>query len=161
VSGHNDQQYQGVLVGGSSILSRGETESIAPFDISAAIDPSQLDLVNAIYEEFRVPRKLARPLARAAIEQMELSTCARNVPNRSRNVRVNVRITSMHGLPVLLPVWILAYRYKREVHRVLINGQTGTIAGSAPFSYGKLAIVLLIAAAFTAAIVALSLFANM
>ncbi len=160
VSGENSSHYDGILIGGSRILTPQETASIAPFHIDSAVRPSQIDLTRSIVEEFRVPRKLARPLARAAIDRLEHVTCTRHVPNRSRNVRVNVRITSMRGYPMLLPVWILAYQYKRQVHRVLLNGQTGKIAGSAPFSYGKLVAVLLIVGALLAAIFLVLILAN-
>lgn len=155
VSGRNHASYHGILIAGSSILTNRETEAIAPSDISQAVPPEQIDLKNSIFEEYRVPRKLARPLARSAIEQLELQACASLVPNRHRNVRVNVRIHSMRGHPILLPVWIVAYRYKSEVHRVLINGQTGKICGSAPFSYWRLWLVLLWVAVGMAAAIAI------
>ncbi|HEX5103143.1 MAG TPA: zinc ribbon domain-containing protein, partial [Pirellulaceae bacterium] len=42
----------------------------------------------------------------------------------------------------LLPVWIMAYRYKDQVHRFLMNGQTGKSTGTAPISYHKIAAVV-------------------
>jgi predicted RNA-binding Zn-ribbon protein involved in translation (DUF1610 family) len=161
VTGTNSAHYSGILIAGSSILAGSETQAIAPFRIDSAVAPTEVDLENAIYEEFRVPRKLARPLARGAIESMEREACARKVPNRHRKVQVNTSISNMHGLPMLLPVWILAYRYKDKVHRVLINGQSGKISGSAPFSYGKLGVILLVVATVIATIVAIVAVANM
>jgi predicted RNA-binding Zn-ribbon protein involved in translation (DUF1610 family) len=142
LSGSNRSKYPGVLVGGSSVLTPNETESIAPFSLSKIVPPNQVDLDNAIVEAFKVPRKLARPLARGAIEMLERQACTTQVPNRIRNLKVNVRIGAMRGRPLLLPIWILAYRYKHNVYRVLINGETGKLAGSAPFSYGKLSVVV-------------------
>lgn len=156
VSGSNRASYPSVLVAGSSVLTAHETDSIAPFTIEHAVKPDQLDLTNEIVEEFKVPRKMARPLARGAIEQLEMQACGRLVPNRVRNLKVNVKISALHGYPMLLPVWILAYRYQEKVHRVLINGQTGKIAGSAPFSYGKLTAVVMIAIAVVAALALLA-----
>lgn len=161
VNGRNYQNYSGILVAGSSILSTHETEAISPFDIRHAVAPDSVDLVNATSEEFRVPRKLARPLAKAAIEQFERKAAATQIPNRHRNIRVNMKISSMQGYPTLLPVWILAYRYKKNVHRVLINGQSGKIAGSAPFSYGKLGVILLVVATVAITIIVFSILANM
>jgi hypothetical protein len=57
-------------------------------------------------------------------------------------MRVNVRVLNMTSQPLLLPIWIMAYRYKNQVYRVLINGQTGKLTGGAPFAYGKLAAIL-------------------
>lgn len=156
VSGRNSATYPAVLIGGSSILTARETGDIAPFQIGDAQSHDQVDLENTIVEEFRVPRKMARPQARGAIEQLEANACLALVPNRARNLRVNVHLSSMRGYPLLLPVWILAYRYKNNVHRVLINGQSGKIAGSAPFSYGKLTVILLVVAAIVLAVIAVA-----
>jgi predicted RNA-binding Zn-ribbon protein involved in translation (DUF1610 family) len=160
VNGSHRGSYRGILIAGSSVLMPGETDAITPFRISEAVPADQVDLTNAISEEFQVPRKHARPLARAAIEQLELADCRQQVPNRARNVKVNVKISSMRGRPLLLPVWILAYRYKRDVHRVLINGQTGKISGTAPFSYGKLAVAVMVALAIAAVVTVLGWLAS-
>lgn len=156
LSGQHASKYDGVLVGGSSVLTPHETQSIGPFDLRAAVPPQQVDLQHAIAEQFCVPRKTARPLARAAIERLDAEACSKYVPNRSRNVKVNVTLSALYGRPVLLPVWILAYQYKETVFRVLINGQTAAIAGDAPFSYRKLSMVLLCALALIAVIMALA-----
>ena len=63
------------------------------------------------------------------------------VPGNCRNLKVNVRVEGLTGEPVLLPVWIMAYRYKDQVYRFLVNGQTGQCTGTAPTSYRKIAAV--------------------
>jgi hypothetical protein len=153
VSGENRANYSGLLVGASSVLTPAETHAIQPFDLSAAVAPEQVDLDNAIYEQFRVPRKYARPLAQQGLEGMERQACAKFVPGNSRNLKVNLRIEGLSGEPVLLPVWIMAYRYKDQVYRFLVNGQTGACTGTAPTSYGKIAAVVGIAIAVIVGIV--------
>lgn len=160
VTGENQAKYSGILVAGSSILTANETDSIAPFHADAAVSPDDVDLENAISEDFRVPRKLARPMAKAAIDQLERRACGQQVPNRSRKLKVNVCLADLRGYPFLLPVWILAYTYKENVHRVLINGQTGKISGSAPFSYGKLTVVIAVVVAIVVIIALLGILAG-
>jgi hypothetical protein len=53
---------------------------------------------------------------------------------------------------MLLPVWIVAYRYRDEVFRFLVNGQTGRSIGKAPLSWQKIAAAIGIAAAIVIAI---------
>jgi hypothetical protein len=89
-----------------------------------------------------VQRKYARPLAQSGLEDLERQACAKYVPARSRNLKVNVRVEGLTGEPVLLPVWIMAYQYKGQVHRFLMNGQTGKSTGTAPISYRKIAAVV-------------------
>jgi ABC-type Fe3+ transport system permease subunit len=47
---------------------------------------------------------------------------------------------------VLLPVWSVAYRYREQVYRFLLNGQTGKATGQAPTSWQKVIIAVAIAA---------------
>ena len=35
---------------------------------------------------------------------------------------------------ILLPVYLLSYRYRNKLYRFLMNGQTGKVAGSKPLS---------------------------
>ncbi|WP_153557409.1 zinc ribbon domain-containing protein [Roseimaritima sediminicola] len=152
VSGQRRQRHEGVLVSGSSVLTPAETNALLPFDLRAAVPTEQVDLENITVEEFRVARRHARPQARAMIEQIEQTQCAGLVPGRARNVRVNVMLSGLASEAILLPVWILAYRYRDQVYRVLVNGQSGQVAGQAPTSYWKLAGVV-IAVAIAAVVI--------
>ena len=129
------------------MLTPEETDAICPFDMSAALDSEQCDLTNSIVEQFTVPRKYARPLARRGLEVSEKKSCARRyLTGRHRNLKVNIRIEQLRSEPVLFPVWVMAYQYREKLYRILINGQTGKISGQAPFS--KLKAVVLAASVF-------------
>jgi hypothetical protein len=56
--------------------------------------------------------------------------------------------------PVLVPVWVLAVRYRddKPALRVTINGQTGAVAGRVPIAWRKLAVALATLAAIAAAL---------
>ena len=143
MSGEHRGSYSGHLIGASGVLSPRETAALCPFDLATGVDPDAVDLDNMTVEQFSVPRKYARPLARQGLEAREAQDCQRRyVPGRSRNVKVNVRIDGLTSDPVLLPVWIMAYRYQDRVYRFLANGQTGKSTGAAPHSYKKLAAVI-------------------
>lgn len=142
ISGHNQASYNDVLVGASSVLTPAETGAICPFDLTVAVPPEQVDLENVVYEQFRVQRKYARPLAQQGLEELERGACRKFVPGNCRNLHVNVRMEGLTGEPVLLPMWIMAYRYKDQVFRFLANGQTGRCTGTAPTSYYKVGAVV-------------------
>ncbi len=136
-----------MLIGASAALTPAEALQICPFDLSPAVPPDQVDYRRAAQEQFAVPRKYARPLARQRLEEMERQACdVAYIPGSSRNVKVNVKVEGMTSEPVLLPVWIMAYRYKDEVYRFLVNGQTGQATGKAPISWFKVAAAIGIAA---------------
>ncbi len=142
LSGEHCQEYSGLLIGASGVLTASETASIQPFHIDEGVAPEQVDLDNVTVERFSLQRKYARPIARQAIEtRVQQDVDAHYVPGRSRNVHVNVQVESMSSEPILLPVWIMTYRFQDKVFRFLVNGQTGKAAGQAPTSLGKVAIV--------------------
>lgn len=150
--GEHHGSYADVLVGGSGALTPAETNALCPFDCSAGVGPEGVDLENITTERFGVPRKYARPLARTGLESMEMQAIAPSIAGKHRNLKVNTRITDLVSRPMLLPVWIMAYRYEDAVFRFLINGQTGRATGKAPVSWLKIATAIGIAAAVVMAV---------
>jgi hypothetical protein len=163
LTGEHRGEYSNVLVGGSSALTPAETAAIRPFNMEAARPPAEVlgqgvpgGQSGTLVEQFRVQRKFARPMAQQGLEAAERQACSVYVPGRARNVKVNVMIEGLTGEPVLLPVWIMAYRYRDNVYRFLINGQVGLATGNAPVS--KLKIAAAIAIGVGVALVALIIF---
>lgn len=147
VSGEHHGHYEGVLIGGSSALTPAETAALCPFDLAQGLPAEQIDLNNVVYEQFVVQRKYARPQAQSTLEQWELQACRQYVPGNARNQHVNVKLTGLTSEPVLVPVYIMAYQYKGQLFRFLVNGQSGQATGQAPFSYRKLFVIIGIIAA--------------
>lgn len=147
LTGEHHGTYDGVLVGASAALSPAESLQIGPFNLAEAVPTDQVDDRRAVREQFAVPRKYARPLARQRLEDLERQACdVEYVPGNSRNVKVNVKVEGMASEPVLLPVWIMAYRYHDEVYRFLVNGQNGQAIGAAPVSWVKVSVAILLGA---------------
>lgn len=138
VFGEHRNRHEGIKVVASKVLSWEESMGLGQYDLSQGVPPGQVDLDNIIVEQFSMPRKYARTQARQLIEDAEKVYCANNlIRGQIRNLRVNVKIERMKGKPVLLPVWILAYRYREQVYRFVINGQTGRSYGRFPVSPWK------------------------
>jgi hypothetical protein len=147
LTGEYRGDYSGLLVGASGALTPHETSTICPFNLSDAMPPDRVDMRHEVVEQFRVKRKYARPLARQGLEGEEARACQQYVPGRCRNMKVNVRIEGLSSEPVLLPVWIAAYKYKNRLYRFLVNGQTGKATGEAPLSWAKISVAALIVVA--------------
>jgi DNA-directed RNA polymerase subunit RPC12/RpoP len=146
LSGEHRGSYAGVLIGASGVLTQGETAALCPFDLARAQPPEAVPREGTIIEQFRVPRKYARPSAQHGLEDLEHRACQPYVPGRCRNLKVNVRLEGLSSEPVLLPVWMVAYRYRDSVFRFLLNGQTGRATGQAPISWTKVIVAIAIVA---------------
>ena len=123
-----------------------DEDTLAPFDPDAATDPFELS---------EMTRSAARQAAQGEMEKRHREHI------RSREDLLLVRSSSvvddLSGRPVLVPVFIGAYRYGDGVYRVLVNGQSGRLIGKAPISWRKvLAAVLAVLAAIAALVMALS-----
>jgi LSD1 subclass zinc finger protein len=143
VFGERSGEAADVLVPASGSLRLEEVTSISPFDFSGLEPYAREALQTYPVEDFGISRRGARPRARALMIEGERAACAALVPGRSRNVRVNTLFFDLRSDPVLLPVWINAYRFKDVTYRFVVNGQTGKLMGRAPRSLAKLALVVL------------------
>jgi len=151
VFGERSVEVNEILVCASGSLAPGEVRGLAPFDFSRKRPYRREELHSYAVEDFGVSRRGARPLARALILEVERAACVALIPGSSRNVNVNPLVTDMQSDPVLLPVWINAYRFRDVVYRFCVNGQTGKIVGNAPFSLLKLALIIVGGLALAAA----------
>jgi len=155
MSGEHHGNYTGLLVSASGALTYEETAAIAPFDLSTGVPTAQVDLTQTIHEQFSVPRKSARPLAKQGLEALDQQACAQYVPGSCRNLKTNTRIAGLTSEPLLLPIWIMAYQYEGHVYRFLLNGQSGRATGQAPESWRKKIVVFGLVAALVAIVIAL------
>ncbi|MBI4604006.1 MAG: hypothetical protein HY721_18780 [Planctomycetes bacterium] len=151
VAGERSGELADVLVPASGMLSQEELAAIEPFDFARRRPYRREELRAHAVEDFGLSRRGARPRARALMLEAERRLAAELIPGSSRNVRVNTLFTDIRSSPVLLPIWINAYRFRETTYRFLVNGQTGELVGRAPFSLAKLGIVVAAAAAVLAA----------
>jgi RNA polymerase subunit RPABC4/transcription elongation factor Spt4 len=153
LNGRWESSYEDLWVPAGGAIHPSELNAILPFNLSAGVEPENVDLVSITVEQFSISRRYSRPLVQSLLEGLEAETVRRQVPGNSRNIHVNVLMEDAESRPVLAPVYVMAYRYRDRVFRSLVNGQDGRAYGYAPFSMGKLltilgiilAIVLLIA----------------
>ncbi|MGE0759567.1 MAG: hypothetical protein AB7O38_21295 [Pirellulaceae bacterium] len=146
LAGEHRDQHRGLLIGASGALTPAETSALVPFDLGSAVPRSQVDLEHVVFEQFRVQRKYARPLAQAGFENLVRAACQKYVPGSCRNLKVNVRLEGLTSDAVFLPIWIAAYRYRDKVFRLVLNGQTGQATGQAPTSWRKVVVAVALVA---------------
>jgi LSD1 subclass zinc finger protein len=62
--------------------------------------------------------------------------------DRQRIHQLSTRLSDISFKHVLLPVWIASYRFGGAAYRIVINGQTGAIAGDRPYSAWKIGLAV-------------------
>ncbi|MBI5494511.1 MAG: hypothetical protein HY904_05745 [Deltaproteobacteria bacterium] len=56
---------------------------------------------------------------------------------------VTTQFSALTYKHVLLPIWILAYRYREKTYRVVVNAMTGEVQGERPWSAVKIALAVI------------------
>jgi hypothetical protein len=114
------------------------TDTLVPFDpgylAGWTVERYQMDLVAA---------------AERSRQQMvsELQTlCGRQVPGDThRNLVVDAAFSDQTFKHILAPIWLMTYVYGARSFQVIVNGVTGEVAGSRPWSWVKIALLVLLA----------------
>jgi hypothetical protein len=144
-----------VVVSASAGLGDAELGRIEPFDMLRLRRYSPAVISGWITEEFsRTPDACMRASRDEAVEHVGVRL-RRFMPGDNfcdLEWRTSVDWESLD--PLLVPVWVLAVRYRddKPALRVLINGQTGRVHGPTPLVWWKIVLVALAAAAVIAAI---------
>jgi DNA-directed RNA polymerase subunit RPC12/RpoP len=142
--GKRDDAYDDELVCASG-LAPELMKRLGAFDTRALVPYRPEYLAGWRAEEYQLDLEQGWERAQAGVIRSQEGRCAGDVPgDTQRNLRVRNTITGVRWKHVLLPVWSLQYRFRGEVYTVLVNGQSGAVAGQAPISWAKVAAFALV-----------------
>lgn len=150
-SGTVDLAFDDVLVLAMKSLPNSEVEALAPWDLKdlAPFAPSYLAGFEAARPE--IGPEAAFDEAREAMSRAIEAACRADIGGDEQRVEsVKTSWSAVTFKHVLLPAWLLAYRFAGKVYRVFVNARTGEVCGERPWSWVKIAlliVVLLIVAA--------------
>ena len=66
--------------------------------------------------------------------------------DQQRVHNVDTRYDALTYKQLLLPLWLLSYRYKETIYQVVVNAQTGEVQGERPYSWIKITLAVVAAA---------------
>lgn len=150
-AGQNDVRFNDILVSASRGLSDQEVAAISPgMNLATRNERPEGADDRATLEQFDVQRSQARQQVSAAIDRLAANRVQQNfIPGtRFRKVKVAIVLQRLITRRISLPAYVLAYRYKDSLFRVVICGQDKrVIIGTSPKSLFKMAAVGLAIAA--------------
>ena len=156
LSGRHHHYYSGYLVSGSRGLAQEEADRIKPFHLPALKRYEPYFLAGWLSEEYSVERDAALTTCQEEFRRREQRNVSDHLPGDThRSLRVSTRFSNVNSDLILLPVYLLSYKYKDKLYRFMINGQTGKVAGDKPLSPWRIGLAvaagLLVAAAIALA----------
>lgn len=161
-SGQNELHLDDILVSASRGLTEHEAGAISPgMNLATKAEHPAGAVDNATLEQFDVQRSQAREYLVGAIERIAMQEVQQRFApgTKFRNVNVSLVLRRLITHRLSLPAYVLAYRYKQELYRVVICGQDASlVVGKAPKSLLKMIAVGLVVAVL--AMLMLAVFAS-
>jgi ribosomal protein S27E len=152
--GSRSDDFDDVLVCASKGLPRALADKMHTFDTHQLVPYSSGFLAGWRAEEYAIDLAAGFGVAQEKMNAEQQQRCARDVPGDThRGLRVDNTYSAITFKHVLLPLWIAAYRYKNDVYRFLVNGQTGEVVGKAPWSWVKIMLLVVGIIAVIAALI--------
>ncbi len=127
---------------------------IEPFPTHELVPYDTAYLAGFLVEHYQVVLVEAAQRARESMVQQLRALCAREVPgDTQRNLTVDPMFQGETFKHILVPAWLLSYRFGGRAWQVVTNGVTGAVAGHYPKSPWKIALLVILGLAVLAAFV--------
>jgi hypothetical protein len=155
LSGHHVGYITDVLVSASHGLRDAELARVEPFDLKQLRRFEHAVVSGWIAEEFAATADQCERACRSeAVEQVGMKLRRFMPGDGYSDLEWRTRVAWESIDPVLVPVWVLALRYREDKGplRVVINGQTGKVASDMPLSWWKVTLAVIVLLAIAAAI---------
>jgi DNA-directed RNA polymerase subunit RPC12/RpoP len=142
-SGSLELFFDDVPVPASRGLDSSLCRDIEPYPTTELTPYEPSYLSGFLAEENAIDLPEALETAKERMNNEIRSACAREVPgDTQRNLQVQTQFSALAYKNALLPVWIAAYDYKGKPYRFLVNGVTGKVSGTAPWSWIKVTLLI-------------------
>jgi hypothetical protein len=146
LAGQHHNYYSGYLISGSRGLPQTYAEKIKPYRLEALKRYQTYFLAGWLSEQYSVERDEALPLCQQEFQRWEQHNVESFLPGDTySHVLVNCEFSDINSDLILLPVYLLSYRYGDKLFRFLLNGQTGKTAGDKPYSPVRIGVAVAIA----------------
>ncbi|TWT57412.1 DNA-directed RNA polymerase subunit P [Thalassoglobus neptunius] len=151
--------FDDVLINATGKFSKTDLEELGPWPLDSLLPFTQEVIAGHFARTYDVELEDALPIAKQIIDAAIRSECRGRIGgDRQRVHSVKTRYDAVTYKHCLLPIYMLAYRYKGKSFRVFVNGASGTVRGERPFSWVKISAAVL--SALAVVITGLALFSR-
>jgi Zn finger protein HypA/HybF involved in hydrogenase expression len=143
-SGSLTHVFDDDLVCASRGVEPGKLRRIEPFPTGTLVPYDPGYLAGWTVERYQLDLVAAAERSRQQMEAALESLCARQVPGDTyRDLRVDATFTEQTFKHILAPIWLMTYVYGATSYQVVVNGVTGSISGSRPWSWIKVTLLVI------------------
>jgi LSD1 subclass zinc finger protein len=128
-----------LLISGSSRVSRVILDRLLPFNLNelTAYNPDFLAGWEAQAYDIDLPN--AWEIGKSIMREQAKQSCRDGIRSHHvRNFSMKADFSNEVWRYILLPVYMAAYRFEDKIFQVMVNGQTGVVAGQKPVAWWKI-----------------------
>lgn len=142
--GNYDNWFDDVTVVASGGLKQEMVESIYPFSLTASVNYEPRFILGWKSEVYATDVQKGFTIAEGIMDRFIEREVVKQIPGDTyTNLNINTRKYDITFKHLLLPIWVAAYQYNGKTYQVVVNGETGKIAGQKPLSWIKIALAVL------------------
>lgn len=156
-SGRFQRFFDDVSILAARGLNHKMVEALEPWPFSKMIPFTQQALAGFLARTYDIPLPDGFTGARERIDAAIASDVRSRIGGDEQRVwSIKSRYDAITFKHLLLPIWMLAYRFHEKPYRVYVNAGTGEVQGERPYSWVKILFTVLGVAAVALGIAALS-----
>ncbi|MCK6548667.1 hypothetical protein L6R52_22680 [Myxococcota bacterium] len=138
-SGSFQRFFDDVLVCASTGLPEGVVTSLEPWPLDQLVPYTQQVLSGYLAQTYDLDLAPGFERAKKRIDQELRADVHRRIGGNVQQVqKIDTRYDALTFKHLLLPVWMLTYRYGDKPYRVIVNATTGEVQGERPYSAVKI-----------------------
>lgn len=128
-----------LLVSGSSQLSHRILGELHPFDLHELVTYAPDYLAGWQAQAYDITLPDAWETGKSLIRERGKDACYADInSSHVRNFSMTADLADESWRYLLLPVYVAAYRFENRTYQVMVNGQTGEVAGQKPVAWWKI-----------------------
>jgi hypothetical protein len=138
-SGHAHLFIDDLIVQGTTRISGKLLQEIGRYQLDQLVEYEAAFLAGISAQAYDIGLEEAWELGRKRMRERTKQACINQASTRQiRNFSMSMEFNDESWRYVLLPVYLATYRYGEASYQVLINGQSGAIAGQRPVDWHKI-----------------------
>jgi hypothetical protein len=157
VSGQFQRFFDDILVAATGGIRLKLIDGLKPWPLKDCRPFTQEVLAGFVSRTYDVELADGFAVARTEIDSAIAGDVRQRIGGDEQQVEhINTEFGAITFKHILLPVWMLAYRYRDKTYQVFVNACTGEVDGERPYSGWKIAFVGLIGVLVAAVILYIS-----
>lgn len=142
-SGRVSHFFDDLLLPGSSKLSPVLLGQINRYDLNQLVVYNPTFLAGLQAQAYDLPLDAAWERARQQMRTHTKQACKGQAStHRIRNFSMNLDFSEESWRYILLPLYLAVYHYNQQPYQIMVNGQTGQIAGQRPVDWRKVGLAI-------------------